>query len=144
MHSITWTQKILTCPRPVNAEKKKKSTSSMHHPWRWNVTTSMVRLQKQKNKTKKDHIRKNVAKNGEPQTYNWEGRRSADDIMFKNCLRQLLLPSFSRLSYGGHCIGEILAHIIVQPSYRHLKVTWSNRVIPVNSFQTPAHLFLSS
>ena len=32
------------CPRLVNAHSK--NTPSMHHPWRWNVVTSMVGLQK--------------------------------------------------------------------------------------------------
>ena len=38
-----------------------KNTSSMHHPRRRNVTTSMVGLKK-----KKGHIRPNLAQNGEP------------------------------------------------------------------------------
>ena len=40
----------------------------MHHPWRRNVTTSMVGL-------KNGHIRKNLTKNREPQSYSWEHRR---------------------------------------------------------------------
>ena len=62
MRSITQTQKILTliCPRRVNASNK--NTSSMHHPRRRNVTTSVVGL-------KNGHIRKNLTQNGEPQRY---------------------------------------------------------------------------
>ena len=37
---------------------------SMHHPWRWNVTSSMVRL-------KNGDIRKNLTQNGEPQRCSW-------------------------------------------------------------------------
>ena len=41
-----------------------KNTPSMHHPWRWNVTISMVGL-------KNGHIRKNLSQNDEPQRYSW-------------------------------------------------------------------------
>ena len=40
----------------------------MHHPWRLNVTTSMVGL-------KNSHICTNLTKNDEPQRYSWESRR---------------------------------------------------------------------
>ena len=54
MHSIAWTQKILTfIPRRVNAGNK--NTPSMHHPRRRNVTTLMVGL-------KNSHTRKNLTK----------------------------------------------------------------------------------
>ena len=52
-----------------------KSTPSMHHPRRWNVTTSIVGL-------KNGHIRTNLTQNGEPQIYSWERRRrSRSDIL---------------------------------------------------------------
>ena len=44
-----------------------KTTASMHHPQRRNVTTSIVGL-------KKSHIRKNLTQNGEPQRYSLECR----------------------------------------------------------------------
>ena len=45
-------------------------TPSMHHPWRRNVTTSMVGL-------KTGHIPKNLTQSGKPHKYSWErgGRR---------------------------------------------------------------------
>ena len=55
-----------SCPRLVNAGYK--NTPSMHHPWKWNVTTSMVGL-------KNNHIGKNLTQNDEPQGYRWECRR---------------------------------------------------------------------
>ena len=55
-----------SCSRWVNASNK--NTPSMHHPWRWNVTTSIVGL-------KKGHICKNLTKNGESQKRSWEHRR---------------------------------------------------------------------
>ena len=51
-----------SCPRWVNASNK--NTPSMHHPGRWNVTTSMVGLEN-------GHIHKNLTQNGEPQGYSW-------------------------------------------------------------------------
>ena len=51
-----------SCPRRVNAGNK--NTPSMHHPWRRNVTTSMVGL-------KNGHIRKNLTQNGESPRYSW-------------------------------------------------------------------------
>ena len=66
MHSIAQTQKILTCPRQVNADNR--NATSMHHPQRQNVTISMAEL-------KNGHICKNLTKNGEPQRHSWERRR---------------------------------------------------------------------
>ena len=43
---------------------RNKNTPSIHHPQRWNVTTSMVGL-------KNGHIRKNLTQNGEPQRPSW-------------------------------------------------------------------------
>ena len=40
----------------------------MHHPQRWNVTTSIFGL-------KNGHMRKYFTQNGWPQRYSWEGRR---------------------------------------------------------------------
>ena len=60
MHGLT--RSCQSCPRWMNASNK--NTPSMHHPWRQNVTTSMVAL-------KNGHIRKNLTKNGEPQRYSW-------------------------------------------------------------------------
>ena len=54
-----------SCPRWVNASNK--NMTSMHHPQRPNVTTSMVGL-------KNGHIRKNLTKSHEPQRYSWEDR----------------------------------------------------------------------
>ena len=56
-----------SCPRWVNVGNK--DTPSVHHPWRWNVTTSIAGL-------KNGHIDKNLTQNGEPQRYYWEHRRS--------------------------------------------------------------------
>ena len=42
-------------------------TPSVHHPWRWNVTTSMVGF-------KNGHIHENLTQNDEPQRYSWERR----------------------------------------------------------------------
>ena len=54
-------------PWRVNAGNK--NTPSMHHPRRWNVTTSMIGL-------KNCQICKNLTlKNGEPQRSSWESRR---------------------------------------------------------------------
>ena len=51
-----------SCPRWVNAGNK--NTPSMHHPRRWNATTSMVGL-------KNSHIHKHLTQNCEPQRYSW-------------------------------------------------------------------------
>ena len=54
-----------SCLRRVNASNE--NTPIMHHPWRRNMTTSMVGL-------KNGHIRKNLKKKekgGEPQRYSW-------------------------------------------------------------------------
>ena len=44
------------------------NTPSTYHPWRQNVTTSMVGL-------KNGYICNNLTKNGEPQRYSWESKR---------------------------------------------------------------------
>ena len=68
MHSITQTLKILTfmhsCLRRMNAGNK--DIPSMHHPQRWNVTTSMVGL-------KNGHMHKNLTQNGEGNAEKKEG-----------------------------------------------------------------------
>ena len=51
------------CPRQVNAGNK--NTPSMHHPQRWNVTSSMIGLKKH------SHIGQNLTQDGEPQRYSW-------------------------------------------------------------------------
>ena len=55
-----------SCPRRVNASSK--TTPSMYHPRRRNVTTSMVGL-------RNGHIHKNLAKIGKPLRYSLERRR---------------------------------------------------------------------
>ena len=45
-----------------------KNTPNRHHPWRWNVTTSMIEL-------RNGHIPKNVTKIGEPHVHSCEHRR---------------------------------------------------------------------
>ena len=67
MHSIAQTKKSgHLCPKQVNASDK--NISSMHHPQRRNLTTSMVGL-------KSGHIYTNLTQNGERQRHSWEHRR---------------------------------------------------------------------
>ena len=63
IHSIAWTQKILTFMSYMD-ELRHKKTPNMHHPQRQNVSTSMVGL-------KNGHMRKDPTPNGEPQRYSW-------------------------------------------------------------------------
>ena len=60
-------------PRQVNAGNK--STPSMHHARKWNVTTLMVGL-------KNSHICKNLTKTGEPQRYSWEYRKNKENLRY--------------------------------------------------------------
>ena len=66
-------------------------TPSMHHPRRWNVTSSMVGL-------KNDDIHKNLTKNGEPQRLAGERRRrrrvvNPRDIAGEGRRRRMVNPS---------------------------------------------------
>ena len=60
-----------SCPRRVNASNK--NTTSIQHPWRWNVTTSVVGL-------KNGHIRKSLTQNGEPQRHSWGTQKKEKDM----------------------------------------------------------------
>ena len=64
---------------PRWASAGNKNTRSTHHPQRWNVTTSVVRL-------KNSHIHththtKYLTRNGEPQRYSWECRWRTENVL---------------------------------------------------------------
>ena len=62
-----------------------KTTASMRHPQRWNVTTSMVGI-------KNSYIHKNLTQNGISHRYSWEYRR--EEEKFKN-LCKTIRPDFN-------------------------------------------------
>ena len=62
-----------SCRRRVNAGNK--NTPSMHHPRRWNVTTSAVGL-------KNGHIHKSLIPNGEPQRYSWGTQKKKPALLW--------------------------------------------------------------
>ena len=83
--------------RWVNAGNK--NTPSMHHPWRWNVTTSVVGL-------KNVHIRKNLTQSGEPQRYNSECR--------KRKTRRRSLKTMAHTSKNRHCLLDKLVLVLTE------------------------------
>ena len=61
-----------------------KNTSSMYHPRRWNVTTSVVGL-------RTGHIRKNLTKSGEPQRYSWGRQKKKKNLHTQQgCTREAM------------------------------------------------------
>ena len=96
-----------SCPRWMNA--RNKNNPSMHHPWRWNVTASMVGL-------KKSHIRKNLTQNGEPQRFSWGRRRrricGPPVLPYRTCLGFALASRAVVLCVAGIFLGQLHSTLI--------------------------------
>ena len=99
-----------------------KNTLSAHHPQRRNVTSSMVRIKKQK-KNKTGHTRTNLTQSGEPQRYSWERRRRLCHTIDLLVITWATQPGIS-LSRGPP--SQAFRYHVSHPA-RHIVITWATQ-----------------
>ena len=127
MHFIALTQKILACPRRVNAGNK--NTLSTHHPRRRNVTTLMVGL-------KNGHISKNLTQSGEPQRYSWGTQKKKKKKKTKKFLQSI----YCTINYLQHVCSSGQGTIMCKLHATHQTLIMCNMLCTTTWYKGTAQL----